>query len=385
VLIKARTAVKYRVCSLGVTAALTLTVSGILAAGPSRAVGSVTTIPILLNAVSSQSASEAWAVGSQDTHTALVLRWNGARWTKVASPNPGGASGTTSLFDVRAVSPASAWAVGLYQRVGAVAHTLVLRWNGSTWKQMPSPNPGAQGGMLIGVSATSASNAWAVGDYIDQTGAPKTLTLHWDGTRWTRVSSPNPGPGFAGLSAVSIVSRSDAWAVGFFDLVGLTQRTLLLHWNGTAWKPAIYPGCDGVLSDVSASSASNAWAVGNCSTDPVALHWNGTSWTRITVPAPAGARNSLLFGVSSLSASQAWAVGYYNTPAIIQQTLVLHWDGSRWMQVPSPNPGGQNNSALVDVSARSSSDAWAVGNIDSAHASELTLVLHWDGTSWSQA
>jgi len=55
------------------------------------------------------------------------------------------------------------------------------------------------------------------------------------------------------------------------------------------------------------------------------------------------------------------------------------------MQVPSPNPGGQNNSALVDVSARSSSDAWAVGNIDSAHASELTLVLHWDGTSWSQA
>jgi hypothetical protein len=184
---------------------------------------------------------------------------------------------------------------------------------------------------------------------------------------------------------VSIVSRSDAWAVGFFDIVGLTQRTLLLHWNGTAWKPAIYPICDGVLSDVSASSASNAWAVGNCSTGPVALHWNGTSWTWITVPAPSGARNSLLFGVSSLSASQAWAVGYYDTPAIIQQTLVLHWDGSRWTQVPSPNPGGQNNSALADVSARSSSDAWAVGNIDSAHVSELTLVLHWNGTSWSQA
>lgn len=98
-----------------------------------------------------------------------------------------------------------------------------------------------------------------------------------------------------------------------------------------------------------------------------------------------GARNSLLFGVSSLSASQAWAVGYYDTPAIIQQTLVLHWDGSRWTQVPSPNPGGQNNSALADVSARSSSDAWAVGNIDSAQVSELTLVLHWNGTSWSQA
>jgi hypothetical protein len=153
-----------------------------------------------------------------------------------------------------------------------VAHTLVLRWNGSTWKQVPSPNPGAQGGMLIGVSATSASNAWAVGDYIDRTGAPKTLTLRWDGIRWTRVSSPNPGLGFAGLNAVSIVSRSDAWAVGFFDIVGLTQRTLLLHWNGTAWKRAIYPGCDGVLSDVSASSASNVWAVGNCSTGPVALH-----------------------------------------------------------------------------------------------------------------
>jgi hypothetical protein len=43
-------------------------------------------------------------------------------------------------------------------------------------------------GGLSGVAATSASDtdAWAVGSY----GAFKTLILHWDGTAWAKVPSP---------------------------------------------------------------------------------------------------------------------------------------------------------------------------------------------------
>jgi hypothetical protein len=37
---------------------------------------------------------------------------------------------------------------------------LILRWNGTIWKQMPSVSPSIYGG-LTGMAATSADNAWA--------------------------------------------------------------------------------------------------------------------------------------------------------------------------------------------------------------------------------
>jgi hypothetical protein len=56
--------------------------------------------------------------------------------------------------------------------------TVILRWNGTAWKQVPSPSPAPSAG-LSGVAATSASNAWAVGN----TGST-TLILRWNGTAW---------------------------------------------------------------------------------------------------------------------------------------------------------------------------------------------------------
>src|SRR5205823_1453273 len=41
------------------------------------------------------------------------------------------------------------------------------------------------------------------------------------------------------------------------------------------------------------------------------------------------------------------------------KTLVLHWDGTAWSKVKSPNPSTDNS--LTAVSARASSDAWAIG------------------------
>ncbi len=44
---------------------------------------------------------------------------------------------------------------------GDVPHTLILNCNGTSWTRNASPDPG-NGNFLLGVSATSAKNAWAV-------------------------------------------------------------------------------------------------------------------------------------------------------------------------------------------------------------------------------
>jgi hypothetical protein len=35
-----------------------------------------------------------------------------------------------------------------------------------------------------------------------------------------------------------------------------------------------------------------------------------------------------------------WAVGSYNNSSNVSQTLTLHWNGSAWKVVPSPDPSG---------------------------------------------
>jgi len=337
--------------------------------------------------VSAVSGKNAWAVGQYRGKTS-ILHWNGLRWSRVPSPNPG--SGIKDLQAVSAVSPTDVWAVS---DTSHFSETLILHWDGTRWSQVTSPNPGLDANELIGVSATSATDAWAVGGAGTLLPGPylryRTLVLRWDGTMWSQVASPNPSEGGNILFGVSAVSPADAWAVGYDDIPNETE-TLILHWDGTGWSRVIGPNPgsgSNKLSAVSAVSPIDPWAVGDSrdvatsAHETLIVHWNGRRWSHVKSPNPGSSFNTLT-GVSAVSPTDAWAVGIYRDEAEIGHTLALHWDGSRWSQVKTPNPGSSFNE-LSGVSAVSPKDAWAVGSYQEAgvHA----LVLHWDGTRWSQA
>lgn len=192
------------------------------------------------------SSSNVWAVGwytLDDAVLGLIEYWDGTAWQQVPSPNPGG-DVETSIYGVRAASATNIWAVGSYQTSGGMKQTLILHWDGISWKQMPSPNPAGSTGAneLYGVVAPSASNAWAVGNYTPSGSTEKTLVLHWNGLAWKRVTSPNPGSRGNTLSAVA-ASSTTAGAVGWSSS-GTTGKTLALRWNGTAWKQVATPSPD---------------------------------------------------------------------------------------------------------------------------------------------
>jgi hypothetical protein len=299
------------------------------------------------------SRSDAWAVGAYPScagpaTTAPVLHWNGTGWRQVASSIPGGTSGSW-LSGVSVLSRSDAWAVGMYRACSRTPTALILHWNGSSWTRAASPSPGGADGWtrLSGVSAVSRSDAWAVGSYRTGTGAEKTLALHWNGTHWAQVRSPNLGVELGPFSGVNAVSRSDAWAVWAYHTGTGADKTLMLHWNGTSWIQVASPnpGVRGsAVTSVSAISPSDAWAVGGSRTGAgesktLVLHWNGTHWTQVSSPSPGGpvggncvvgcSGGSWLSAVTGLSPSDAWAVGTYLT-SIGPKTLVLHWNGTRW-------------------------------------------------------
>jgi len=320
---------------------------------------------------------DAWAVGqsvSNGVTSTLTEHWDGATWTVVPSPSPGNGT-SVRLVSVRADSTGDVWAVGSYFN-GTGTFNLILRWTGTAWIQMPTPNLGSAN-FLQAVKPVSANNAWTVGTY-SSGGVFKTLIMHWDGINWTQMASPNPGPTNE-LESVAATSATNAWAVGISS-TPTADQTLILHWDGAAWAqvPSPSPNSSDDLFGVAATSATNAWAVGNTVQGGVdqtlILRWDGTAWAQVPSPSPGGpGMGSDLSGVVATSAGNAWAVGSYRVPVNAKLALALHWDGSNWMQVPTPNPSGALDE-LSAVAASSASNVWAVGSYESA--SELAFAIH---------
>jgi hypothetical protein len=134
-------------------------------------------------------------------HTSMLCSTGGAAATSlaaglaVATPATQALAATTNrlIFDMATVSAKNVWAVGL-QFSGTVDQALIEHWNGKAWKTVTSPDPGGAGhdNQLFGVIATSARNAWAVGTYAVGS-VQHTLILRWNGKAWKRVRTPAPG------------------------------------------------------------------------------------------------------------------------------------------------------------------------------------------------
>jgi hypothetical protein len=243
--------------------------------------------------------------------------------------------------------------------------------DGTGWKWFPS-----RAGLLYGVTVISPRNIWAV----------DTLVLHWNGTKLKQVPTPVRGT----LLAVDASSPTHVWAVGEHDH-GSVRKTLVLRCNGTAWKRVASPNPAGsagsnlnVLDGVAAISRENVWAVGfDGSRAPVRntliLHWNGTKWKHVPSPNPGGSNGSVLARVAATSASNVWAVGGYSVSTAFSRTLIARWTGTKWKQVASPNPGGTSAPAvntLHAVAATSAVNVWAVGWSAGPEPGESALAIH---------
>ena len=349
-----------------------------------------------LTSVSGSGPNDMWAVGYSTTlipggggvdgsrHT-LTLHWNGANWSVVPSPDPlaAAANVVNQLNGVFALAPNDVWAVGYSGGGNQPVTNLTLHWNGSAWQIVPSPNlapiPGlGSANSLTAVSAVASNDVWAVGYATTSALGPQAVLMHWNGTAW--ALTPAPTETIAWISAartgVTAVTANDVWAVGQFSA---------FRWNGTAW--AVAAGFSGqYLEAVDHSGANNVWSVG---TNPPsgggseggssgsvanAQRFDGAVWTNTTPDLALTGSNTAFRGVTVLSPSNVWAVGFLN-----QSTMTQQWDGTRWRVVgsangnPNPNPNFLGNQ-LLSVHANSATDIWAVGFFGDANSNARALI-----------
>ncbi len=181
------------------------------------------------------------------------------------------------------------------------------------------------------------------------------------------------------LFAATIVSSTDAWAVGNYSLSNNSQGSLWEHWTGGAgWQVVTKGGANLSLKAVTNFGADNVWAVGALQKGPkftaTISRWNGTNVVRSTIPKKP---NSDLFGISGTSESDIWAMGIFETGGS-QHILLYHYNGTAWSLAPTPTgvlfPDG--------ILALSPTSVYMLVIVGPALKTDL---YHFNGTSWSIA
>ncbi|HST06219.1 MAG TPA: S-layer homology domain-containing protein [Chloroflexia bacterium] len=295
-----------------------------------------------LTSVAASAPDDVWAAGSyydiqSSNYKGLVAHWNGSQWMVAAHMDLGPQN--LSLRAVTAITSSDVWVVGDL----ALRQSVAFHWDGQAWTRTSTPNPGSAINRLSGVDALSPTNVWAVGDY-DNNPGQFSLILHWDGSQWSQVASPSVPPGNQLLASVATITSNDIWAVGYYCAVecgpGHPDETFAIHWDGSRWTRVSTPvgSGDSFLLAVAAVSPTDVWAVGWDSGLSAGLieHWDGSQWS--AVPTPNSLDTPHLYGVSAVSSSNVWAVGTYtDLQSGLHLPLVEHYNLCP-MATPSATP-----------------------------------------------
>lgn len=206
---------------------------------------------------------------------------------------------------------------------------------------------GATGEEVVSaIGGTSADDVWAVGVAIH----------HFDGKTWSSV----PVAGQRGtLSSISVVTKDDIWAAGFYGYVA--------HFDGKVWT--------GQRLDVA-----------RVSTDPAAAGWfdllDVVAWPNEVWVAPSrpnyyrfdGARWSAVPGPFNIQSF--WGTGPRDvwTPS---GSMPTHFDGTQWVRAPAIA-----STAVRAVHGTAKDDVWMVG-WDGSHKDNRGSIRHFDGGTWT--
>jgi hypothetical protein len=157
---------------------------------------------IFFRAIAALAPDDIWAVGQRAVNgegdLTVAYHFDGTSWTRSPTPNPLRLHDIDQnwLTSISAVASNDIWATGVARDhdYGILDHPFTAHWDGSTWSLVSTPDPGGSSGDtdLWDSVALASDDVWAVGSVGNEPDW-STLTLHWDGLAWTQLSSSTPG------------------------------------------------------------------------------------------------------------------------------------------------------------------------------------------------
>ena len=188
------------------------------------------------------------------------------------------------------------------------------------------------------------------------------------------------------LTDLDFSTPLDGWVVGEQISNRGKPRPFVARFDDSSTEGVVLPRFDPRPTPIAVDALSpiDVWVVGaqrgrSLFGDSFAMHWDGSTWTKVPTPTPG--KSSALTAVKAFAPNDVWAVGGWERrgDGFRAATLVLHFDGVSWSRVPSPSPSPGAN-VLYAIDGSSPTDLWAGGY----RGRGRSLVLHWTGSEWSR-
>jgi hypothetical protein len=331
-----------------------------------------------LNAIWGSAADDVWAVSLAGD----IVHWDGHAWSRPDGPP------RINLYSGWASGPTDVYAFG-YDRGGLAA----LHFDGQAWSKVGILSPTALGAGgpsdVIPYLAWGSGPAdlWiGATDWeptaVQGSSTGRSLFVHWDGRRWTVDTTLDKG-----LASSMVVQAmwgngpNDVWAVGEIGSGGSDSTGGAIHWDGARWSAvttlAAKDLADGFIS-VWSSGADDVWIGGRTTVH----HWDGQSWTE-----PVTISGGIGYVVAGTGPNDVWAVGSKDDGTGFSE----HWDGSSWQlaDIPAavyPNAVVATSPTSVWVKSDEAMVHWdgQAWTVNDAGTTYFYGNLWWDGTeTWA--
>jgi hypothetical protein len=300
--------------------------------------------------------------------TALPAQAATPGWRQVFSKHYGTAHDYSAYEAIVATAKNNAWAFGATDISGVAPTPLPVaeRWNGKEWSAYALPKGVVD--PVFAASAPAANDIWAVtqfGGYV----------LHWNGKGWSlakrlpRGNSSVPPQ----LTGVVALSATNVWV---FGSSGYTSGWGTWHYNGRSWSQWHGNAVD--ITDGSALSPANIWAIGGLSAPQSAIvHYTGT-WKQVSAPALSGLQFE---GIQAFSATSVWASATAFSNG--WKSWLVHYDGHRWSKFRLPWSMRLNWGHIV---SDGQGGLWLSGSAGAPGSTQYYYEVHRSASgAWSRA
>ena len=290
--------------------------------------------------------------------------------TTLQTGGVGGFNGTISMD-----SATDGWAVASnFNRDSVLFHFVDGKWQ-EVRQGPPSPN-------LAGIQAISAHSVWVFNDpYSSESSA----IFHFDGTSWTQQTINANLSAHARILSLKMASDSQGWAVvsasGDF---GNPDYTVIQYAGDDTWTvhSVINAGNLGEISGLAMVSPTDGWAFGSRAIDgpsnvtagkPVPqmlYHYSNGKWRSVPLQFTSGGAFITLQAIVMRSAHDGWIIAQeqnmqpgVTASGIEKHTILLHYDGSTWTEAQTPDAGG--DASTITGMAFAGDSGWACGFVAS--------------------
>jgi hypothetical protein len=232
----------------------------------------------------------------------------------------------------------------------------------------------------------NSGNLYAAGRFFCQNHDTSSCVVKWDGSTWKELPAPNNANDPHGrVLSIATYNTNHLYIAGSFH--NSSNLFYVAQWNGSSWvevggKNAL--AANASVTYICTDKAGNLFATGhlkNSSGYSYVAKWNGIQWSQFggnIVDVPSNSPNSWISQICFDKQGNLYAVGAFRNASKIY--YVAKWDGNSWIELGGNNALQNNYSHLTTLISDNSGNIYTAGGL--RNTENKPYVAKWNGTEW---